>query len=470
LAVPSNKPTASEPALPASEAVSVPAKPEATASAPAKAAAAPPAPAEEPGLVDQLLEDPTLPLAGGGLVALLGGFLLYRRFKNKKQEPHVDSSFLESRLQPDSFFGTSGGQQVDTAQDASTAGGSSSMGFSNSQMSSPDDVDPVAEADVYLAYGRDIQAEEILKAALNTSPERLAIHTKLLEIYAKRRDTASFLTGANNVFKLVGADSPEWTRICELGLTIDPENPLYQPGGASNTAFATLEQQAIENEQATAASSAQTPSSTDLDLDLDLDFSADDAPPPAVAMDTQVPDPNATLKMETAEQEMSNSLDFDMSGVAALENPSSGPSAEAEGAVPDISISLDDFNLDLPPATSESESEPAPEPAMDDLPSLEDAAPEPAPAATEEPAKSKPEDGMLEFDLGSLSLDLGPRDDSADAAVAAADNSLETKLALAEEFVSIGDNDGARALIEEVVAEATGELRERAQRALSNLK
>jgi pilus assembly protein FimV len=468
LAVPSNKPTASEPALPASEAVSVPAKPEATASAPAKAAAAPPAPAEEPGLVDQLLEDPTLPLAGGGLVALLGGFLLYRRFKNKKQEPHVDSSFLESRLQPDSFFGTSGGQQVDTAQDASTAGGSSSMGFSNSQMSSPDDVDPVAEADVYLAYGRDIQAEEILKAALNTSPERLAIHTKLLEIYAKRRDTASFLTGANNVFKLVGADSPEWTRICELGLTIDPENPLYQPGGASNTAFATLEQQAIENEQATAASSAQTPSSTDLDLDLDLDFSADDAPPPAVAMDTQVPDPNATLKMETAEQEMSNSLDFDMSGVAALENPSSGPSAEAEGAVPDISISLDDFNLDLPPATSESE--PAPEPAMDDLPSLEDAAPEPAPAATEEPAKSKPEDGMLEFDLGSLSLDLGPRDDSADAAVAAADNSLETKLALAEEFVSIGDNDGARALIEEVVAEATGELRERAQRALSNLK
>ena len=87
-----------------------------------------------------------------------------------------------------------------------------------------------------------------------------------------------------------------------------------------------------------------------------------------------------------------------------------------------------------------------------------------------EPPEAAPEpspDGMLEFDLGSLSLDLEPAggDDSASMG----DNSLETKLALAEEFVSIGDQDGARALIEEVVAEATGELREKAQRALANL-
>jgi pilus assembly protein FimV len=46
---------------------------------------------------------------------------------------------------------------------------------------------------------------------------------------------------------------------------------------------------------------------------------------------------------------------------------------------------------------------------------------------------------------------------------------LETKLALADEFISIGDEDGARALIEEVISEASGEMREKAQRALSNL-
>jgi pilus assembly protein FimV len=461
LAVPASKPTASEPALPASAAANAPvAKP--AASAPAKPASPPPAPAAEPGLIDQLMEDPTLPLAGGGLVALLGGFALYRRLKKKKQEPHVDSSFLESRLQPDSFFGTSGGQQVDTAQDAATSGGSSSMGFSNSQMSSPDDVDPVAEADVYLAYGRDMQAEEILKSALAASPERLAIHTKLLEIYAKRRDTASFQTGANNVFKLVGADSPEWGRICELGLSIDPENPLYQPGGASNTAFASIEQKAIEQEQATAAIDAQTPATSDLDLDLDLDFSADEVAPAVTGTpDIEIADASATVGLETAEPEISNSLDFDMSGVAELDSPSSEPSAEPEAAGPDISLSLDDINLDLPA--------PAAEPAAVELPSFELPEPAPAPAA-EAPAESKSDDGMLEFDLGSLSLDLGPSADTAEPSAAAGDNSLETKLALAEEFVSIGDNDGARALIEEVVAEATGELRERAQRALSNLR
>jgi pilus assembly protein FimV len=46
---------------------------------------------------------------------------------------------------------------------------------------------------------------------------------------------------------------------------------------------------------------------------------------------------------------------------------------------------------------------------------------------------------------------------------------LETKLALADEFKAIGDEDGARALIEEVLAEASGELKERAERALKKL-
>jgi pilus assembly protein FimV len=83
---------------------------------------------------------------------------------------------------------------------------------------------------------------------------------------------------------------------------------------------------------------------------------------------------------------------------------------------------------------------------------------------------------MLEFDMGSLSLDLEPSTaaDSLSGDLTAApdttgEDPLETKLALAEEFVSIGDEDGARALIEEVVAEATGDMRAKAQRALANL-
>ncbi len=66
------------------------------------------------------------------------------------------------------------------------------MSYSLSQLDAIGDVDPVAEADVYLAYGRDLQAEEILKEALRSAPDRLAVRVKLLEVYAKRRDTKGY--------------------------------------------------------------------------------------------------------------------------------------------------------------------------------------------------------------------------------------------------------------------------------------
>jgi pilus assembly protein FimV len=77
---------------------------------------------------------------------------------------------------------------------------------------------------------------------------------------------------------------------------------------------------------------------------------------------------------------------------------------------------------------------------------------------------------MLEFDLGTLSLELEtPAEAAPPQPVAEPEDPLATKLALAEEFVSIGDDDGARALIEEVIAEASGDLKAKAERALSSL-
>ena len=94
----------------------------------------------------------------------------------------------------------------------------------------------------------------------------------------------------------------------------------------------------------------------------------------------------------------------------------------------------------------------------------------PAPVASVPPPVPAHDAGMLEFDLGSLSLDLdAPSEQPTGAPDIVGGDPLETKLALAEEFVSIGDEDGARALIEEVVSEATGEMRAKAQRALANL-
>ena len=77
---------------------------------------------------------------------------------------------------------------------------------------------------------------------------------------------------------------------------------------------------------------------------------------------------------------------------------------------------------------------------------------------------------MLEFDLDSLSLDLGDEPvPPPTVAPEAQQDPLTSKLALAKEFKAIGDKDGARSLINEVLSEASGDIKIQAQRALREL-
>ena len=78
---------------------------------------------------------------------------------------------------------------------------------------------------------------------------------------------------------------------------------------------------------------------------------------------------------------------------------------------------------------------------------------------------------MIEFDLDALSLDPDSRNSEqpADQGTDDSDDPLATKLALAQEFHSIGDTEGARLMAKEVVAEATGSLKIRAERFLREI-
>ncbi|MEO8859084.1 MAG: FimV/HubP family polar landmark protein, partial [Burkholderiaceae bacterium] len=475
--------------------------------APAPVAVAPPTPAPtpaptaslppEPGFFERLLGSPLILLAIAALVALLVGLGLYRS-RQRRRIAEVDSAFLESRLQPDSFFGASGGQRVDTNDGAATG---SSMVYSPSQLDAADDVDPVAEADVYLAYGRDLQAEEILKEALRTHSGRLAVHQKLLDIYAKRRDAQAFETMANEAFKLTGAQSPEWARICEQGLAIDPTNPLYQPGGQPSTQQQTmaLPVRDLQNFAATSAATQRLDVSNNapqaaapVDLDLDLDFSLDE--PSSVIEEARPSQLEPTVAVRP-QQPVPASLDMNFGETtAALATPSGAAekTIPVEIALPDLEMNQD--HVAVKPSDSDSfrqqaevsfgSTNPIPlnaaqsdhsafQPIDSALPDVSFGMTSPgeltasqAPFNPPEPADS----GMLEFDLGTLSLDLdkAPGKNTSEASPEPEDP-LATKLALAEEFVSIGDDDGARALIEEVIAESSGELRAKAQRALSSL-
>lgn len=453
------------------------------APAPAPAPAAPPPPPprpaplpEEPGLVARLMENPlVLPLAGG-LLALLAGLGLYR-VRQRKKAASVDSSFLESRLQPDSFFGSSGGQRIDTAESAASG---SSMVYSPSQLDAAGDVDPVAEADVYLAYGRDLQAEEILKEAMRSTPTRVAIHNKLLEIYAKRRDAKAFEVVATEAFGLTQGQGPEWEHACELGRELDAGNPLYQPGGrpvskagAEPSGPAGVPVNTMPFVPSTLGASGGAVAGGA--LDLDLDFSLDDATPPANdSVVSSMDDLGSTEALTASPSSMagpaqlakepngppSGSMDFDLDLDLPAEPRVSAPVAQppvAESSTFDTSEVLPDFDLDEEP-----------QPLELDMPS----GAVPLSSTQAEP----PAGDMLNFDLGDLNLDLNAQADALPDALAdsvpgelSEENPLDTKLSLAEEFRAIGDLEGARSLAEEVLAEASGTLKTKARTFLADL-
>ncbi|MGH8830693.1 MAG: FimV/HubP family polar landmark protein, partial [Polaromonas sp.] len=365
---------------------------------------------------------------------------------------------LESRLQPDSFFGASGGQRIDTNEANATG---SSLVYSPSQLDAAGDVDPVAEADVYLAYGRDLQAEEILKEAMRTSPMRVAIHAKLMEIYAKRRDSKAFEVVAIEAFNLTHGNGPEWAYITEMGRELDPANPMYQPGGqpvgghaggaAEFNPSGVVAQVAQGAKPGPASVSAPV-----MDVDLDLDFSLDDEPgvattPIAIAAASPARAPEPTVAKKPTPTLGDLDMDF---GIATA--PMSSVSSPVPAAGP-VDASLPEIALPSGGLSFTPEPFAAPRPVR---PAKTAAAPAPAAA----------DSGMLEFDLGSLSLDLEPTTESpAHALTASSDDPLETKFLLAEEFRALGDAEGARSLAEEVLAEAGGPLKVKAQAFLNAL-
>ena len=410
-----------------------------------------------PSPIDWIVGNPIW-LGSGLLLALFAG-LGFVRYRKSQKSNQMDSSFLDSRLQPDSFFGASGGQRVDTS--VSNAG-RSSIAYSPSQLDAAGDVDPVAEADVYLAYGRDQQAEDILKEALRTYPQRIAIHTKLLEIFAKRRDIKAFESVALTAFKLSGGQGPEWMYISQLGRQLAPENSLFQPGTELSDDRAATTASRLVPLAATVIQdlSARTPVSKtapalDLDLDLTLGFALDDAQAspttPAFLAPAGFTLPSAMSKSRAGISTPSAFLDLDLN----LDDTSaSGPTVPSP-------LVRETFQLATPPAQK-----------IDFLAKDLDFVPEPYMSRKPAAAASPPvnHDGMLEFDLNSLSLDLGPSTVPPTAALAdQKNNPLEVKFLLAEEFRVLGDSDGARSLADEVVAKAQGPLKSKAQAFLNTL-
>ena len=401
---------------------------EAPAPAPAiKAPQAAPEPTEN--WYDPLLANPMY--WGGGLAALgLGGVLWWMlagggRRRKTTGAALEDSIMSGGDVQPNTVIGAASGGSVNTGDTSFLTD------FSQAGLGTIDthDVDPIAEAEVYMAYGRDAQAEEILKEAITKNPDRHEIRVKLLEIYAARRNPTAFEAVAGELYAALGSkESPLWDKACEMGRSIDPTNPLYggvQSVGASAAAAATV--------AATAAVAGGA-----------VTFADEPAPEPMAAAQPAAeiapmfePEPEPVLETVTA----GAPLEFESAGeVLNFDMPEAAASAPETGYVEmdTQGLNFDLPDLDLPSAADDT--------LKLDLGLEEDNGPD------------------SKFDFSGLDLDLGE----------AGGNELEldevgTKLDLARAYVEMGDKEGAREILNEVLAEGNDNQKADAKGMLSSL-
>jgi pilus assembly protein FimV len=374
--------------------------------APKKVVAPPPPP---PGMMDEILDNPLLLAGGIGVIALgIGAFLFMRRRRQRADDYGTTSemaSSFPSDLKPTTGTGKPAAGLVDT--------GNSSF-LTDFDKTGPgtidtDEVDPVAEAEVYIAYGRDAQAEEILKEAMARDRNRHEIALKLLEIYHARKSATAFETVAKELKGSVGEDSPLWHKAAAMGAQIDPNNPLYGGAASSGATYTAMAPAApapkpdldFDIEAQSQGGAASTSSSFDLNLDSDKSAS------------------------HTPAAEASHGLDFD------LESSSSKPA------------------IDVPAEHKEEK------PAFDfDLSGLE------MPGSKKSEPASESKGGAM--DLADLNLDSAPADGGGGEGVG-------TKLELAKAYLEIGDKDGAREILQEVAKEGSSAQRAEAQKLIATL-
>lgn len=417
----------------------------APAAAPVKAAAeahpAKPKPKEvkpEPTLVDQIMGEPLYQAAAAAVLLVLGGigFMLYRRKKK-----HFDDELDEAG---EDIGSASGSFKVPVTPSPDTGDFTRTNVMQSAAISSSDHVDPISEADLFLNFGRDAQAEEILKEALQNTPNNHQIHLKLLGIYANRKDTNAFSTIARRLKD--SGDDEAWQQALEMGRKLEPDNPMY--GG-----FRSMEDTGSATVQTTAFNAMMEPAPAAPASALDFDFDA--GTPAARTAASQ----DETMILPAANQD--SAMDFDITST----NPAISKAAEAT-AMPDMNDMIFDVTgSHSSPAAAQPEAvKPADDGGMAftlDFP-VEEVAEKPAPSAT------LPGIG---FSGISLNFDDVPAAPGEPAAGGQGDQwqEVSTKLDLAKAYQEMGDNDGAREILEEVMREGDATQREAAQAVFDQL-
>ena len=404
--------------------------------------------------------------------------------------PAVDEFDSDSTMVLDSAEGTL------IAESDLTAG--AEVGAVEAEDESRDDV--LAEADVYLAYGIYQQAEELLEQAITDNPDRIDYRVKLAETLYASKNAEAFVKVATEIHKREGAENtPAWKKVMGMGQDLCSDNPLFQGSIIGGLDVAAL---APNTPEMDFDLGLDDDSSSDLDLNLDdqplelADVDDEEPAEPADVLEFDLSDTGAIEEKAVSDDEFSldidaSELDIDIVDEASetatdeaaskedeildigdidfdLDDDSTGGAvaeaapADDEDIAIDLTDELDSLDMDLADdldvadlaATDDTGSDDtgADEEDVGEASVTDEPAPEPVPEPEEEPVidDSSDED---DFDLSSL--------DDVDE--------ISTKLDLARAYLDMGDHEGTRSILEEVIAEGSDEQKQEANELMEKL-
>jgi len=170
---------------------------------------------------------------GVGTLSLLGWLWWRKRMLDERSnnQSFFTSSSISNETEPKSFFSTPF-EKEDSKNEVADGKGAFfnelTFGDINTFDTDQSEIDPISEADVYLAYGRYQQAEELMRDVINDQPDRDECKLKLLEIFYSNENKQAFETYANELVKAGKKDDVEfWVKVSEMGSQICQNSELF---------------------------------------------------------------------------------------------------------------------------------------------------------------------------------------------------------------------------------------------------
>ncbi|MEX2151605.1 MAG: FimV/HubP family polar landmark protein [Steroidobacteraceae bacterium] len=372
-----------------------------------------------------------------------------------------------------------------------------------------DQADPLAEADFHMAYGLYDQAVDLVRRALQHSPNRNDLKLKLAEIHFVAGDTAQFLNVARDLHKTLGPGG-DWDRMVIMGSQIAPTEPMFA-GGVQDAGV----DLSLEGGDNLVDLDLLSPPDGDEGLDLDLGTST------ALSDSDAATGENTSIEFNLDEGHVSPTTTQEIVGkptpgtveMPTLELPSSEtPTVETptlkrhklESEQPAIStdataeMAIDDLGLDhghLGELTDAEDATAFSTELGDDTTMIvgRDEATRQVLRAEDDdgtalmPVGDTSETAMLpKFEMDDIDLDVGDATDDTDAAPTTRDSMVTeiprlselepvtmsevgTKLDLARAYMDMGDPDGARNILQEVLAEGSASQKQEARRLIDSL-